>query len=303
MTQIETRALPDKDFGLAHNHLVQTATYFISGSNSMYVPSLKLRYINESVCRMWPDDVGMSVAMTPGQAARTELSRQFPGLRRVGWRAGMVRLFDARPPMHYSGAHHGDMVQIDLRSAYYQVYRLLWLNIPYPRGFGTLALMPVAERLKEWKAARNAVIGLCASRSAIGVKGPTRYTLRTQNKFLSPGLWASVQDMLHAIAAVALWSGALYVNTDGYIFYDRSPWLEFTEWLTDLGFAWEFKGIGEGHITGWNSYRVGDRQTAVYRLKLEVRQNEYTNIRTNKVGEQIRFINACRKVAASIFGT
>lgn len=296
-TPIDVKPLSDREFSVVHQHLIHQETYFISGSNSMYVPSERRRYINERIARTWPNLDGIPELMTPGAAARVELQRAFPDLKRVGWRPKMIQLFDHRPPMLYTGPHNGDMVQVDLKSAYWQIYRLLWLNTPYPRGFGSLSLMPVAEALEGWKQARNAVVGLCASRETVGIRGKKRYALKTRNQFLSPGLWASIQMILHTIAHVAAMCNALYINTDGYIFYSNSLWQAFTEWLNGEGLMWEFKGIGDGTITGWNSYKVGDRSTQIFKLRLEAANAEFSNIQTGDIERWTYYLTQCRRLA------
>jgi hypothetical protein len=296
---IERNVIPEKDLKSMRDELIRRETYFIGGVSSIYVPSLRAKWMSANSVMTWPDIDGIPTPMTPGEAARTELDRAFPGLKRVGWQPGMISLFDWRSPMHYGGPQAGEFIFIDLKSAYYQVYRRLWLNVPYPRGFGSLSLMPVAEALREWKQARNSVVGVCASREAIGIRGQERKALKIRNKYLSPGLWATVQAILHAIATLALFHGAVYINTDGYIFPSSSAWLDFTDTLLGLNFEWEFRAIGDGVIAGWNSYQVGDKSTHIFRSKLGANANEFSNIDEQEVGQWVRYIIQVNKLSAS----
>lgn len=298
MTQIRRVVVTEKDLRLLRDELIASETYFIGGTASVYVPSKRTKWMNQNSTMHWPDVAGIPTLMTPGEAARTELDRAFPNHRRVGWTRPMIRLFDWRSPMHYGGPQMGEFIMIDLKSAYYQVYRLLWLDVPFPRGFGSKALLPVAEALKEWKAARNSVVGVCASREAIGIKGQERKVLKIKNKYLSPGLWATVQAVLHAIATLALHHGAVYINTDGYIFPLSSSWNDFCEGLMQIDFEFEFRAIGDGMISGWNSYKVDDKSTHIHRLGLGPSAKEFSNVQQQEIGQWFEYIIRAKRLSA-----
>lgn len=239
-------------------------TYFMVGLNSIYVPSRQEKWLDKAVVRDWPDLEGEIVPMTPGEAARTELRREFGELKRIGWKRDHVALLDARWPMYYSGKFFGDGVYIDIKSAYYQIYSRLWLDVCFPRGMGTLDLGPVGDRLKHWKPARNGVIGVCISRNATGIKGPRRIKVPTTNPFLSPHLWATIQGILNELAMAAIELGAVYVATDGYIFPSHKPWDVFKRFLKEIGLQFHFKHT-DIDIRGWSSYRVGQfKETVPY---------------------------------------
>lgn len=291
--QIKRFVLPEGEFVRARDELVKSGTYFTAGHSSLYVPSLSTKYLNEKAVRHWLDLDGEIVAMTAGEAARTELERAFPLLKRVGWLSKEVSLFDARSPCHFTGQARGEMIYVDLASAYYQIYKCLWLDTTYPRGlYGRFPLRDVGDALKHWKAARNGVIGIVRSRVLIGFRGHKRVEMQIQNKFLSPGLWATVQDTLHWIAREAISKGAIYVNTDGYLFpMDASGFEGFLSFLDDHNLKWKVRAQGDGRIKAWNSYKVGSFQTMPYKLKMSSNNTnkEFTNVRpaskTTKWGE------------------
>lgn len=263
--------------------LKRDGIYHIAGTHSISVPSSKQKYTDRAAVKNWPDEDGQYRLMTPGEAARNELKRAFPDLKRVGWNKHHISLFDKRVPLHYSGPATGDMMYIDLDGAYHQIYRRLWLDTPWPCGYyGRYPMKNVADGLKEWKAARNAVIGICRSRSVVGIKGSKRYNLSVKNDYLSPKLWASVQDLLHLVAGVALSCGAIYINTDGYVFPDSQAdnpiW--FIEWLTKMDFAFSIRDTGPGEILGWNNYRINRAETKAHKLKLKPYSKEFSNVET-----------------------
>ncbi len=283
-------------------HFTDRCVYFISGSHSIFVPSVQTKYIDRTATKPWPNIEGDRVLTTPGEAARTELTREFPGLTRVGWPGPAVQLLDARPPLMYSGPSKGEFTYIDLTGAYHQIYRRLWLDVCYPRAFyGQYPLKGVAERLNIWKSARNALMGIIRSRSSVGVKGGRRIKLHMRNKFLSPPLWATVQAILNSIAAKAVEHGAIYVNTDGYLFPSAGgvSLLSFVGWLYSNEIAYHVRAEGEGEIKGWNRFRVGKFQTKPYKLELDVTTKEFDNVNRRATDRWISYWRTVGRIVRS----
>lgn len=275
-------AVTAKEMRVVVDHLKERAIYHTLGSNSVYVPSSQMKYMDASVCKLWPNLDEQIEMMMPGEAARTELKRAFPDLKRVGWLSSSVSLFDKRVPLYYEGPTKGEYTYLDLKAAYWQIYRRLWLDVAYPCGYyGQYPLDVVAHNLKDWKGARNALVGLVRSRSVVGVKGTKRYTLSTQNKFLSPNLWATVMDVLHWIAQEALGHGAIYINTDGYIFPTKhlNQIDSFMRFLIENEINFEIRASGDGEIVSWNNYKIGSFRTKSYDLGLIAKSKEFSNVR------------------------
>lgn len=266
-----------KRFYLGHNEfrfmrmfLQHREIYFIAGTNSLFIPSRQEKYVQfdrpdgTRVCREWPNSKGEKELLTPGEAARSELARTFPGLRRVGWMAASIKLFDWRWPMLYQGPFAGRGAYIDLSGAYHQLYSRLWLDTAFPCGYGTLSLSGIADNLKEWKAARNSLVGVTAARQTMGVRGYKSFPLHTKNAYLSPGLWATIQAILNELAFFAEKCGARYIATDGYIFDDLLKAEHFEEVLYDSGLRYR-KATGRIDVKGWGSYAVGKKATETYK--------------------------------------
>lgn len=268
-------------------YLQSREIYYIAGHTSIFVPSRQEKYIlshrkdGTPVARIWPNGGGEKILMSPGEAARTELERAFPSLTRIGWRADNIKQLDWRSPMLFNGPYKGKGVYIDIKSAYWQIYRKLWLDVAFPCGYGRLDLSPVAESLKDWKAARNAVVGISRSRQATGVKGLKTVNLSTVNPFLSPGLWATVQAILNALAFEAERFGAIYVATDGYIFPVWSNVWEFQEYLYNLGIDYR-QVSGDVNIKAFGAYRVNNKTTLPYLALGDVNARPFRAIRMKK---------------------
>ncbi len=281
------------------SHLQGQGTYFVGGSNSIYIPKGKIKYLDKSACRPWPNLENEVGSLSPAEAARIELMRAWPELKRVGWSPKQVSLLDLRSPLYYTGPRIGPMTYIDLDAAYSQIYARLWLDTTYPRAYyGQYPLWGVANRLSIWKAARNSLIGICRSRDAIAYRGTKRITIKVKNRYLSPGLWATVQRVLHWVAAEAIGRGAIYVNVDGYIFPGVADnfCIEFMERLSELGLRWSIRSEGEGEIVAWNNYRIGFTKTKSYRLGLMHNSKEFSNVDFTDEEEWERYWAGCGRI-------
>lgn len=158
-----------------------------------------------------------------------------------------------------------------------------------------MSLRPVADRLEDWKPARNAVIGVCRSRVTQGIRGSKRVQLRVQNPFLSPGLWATVMACLHSIAESAIDRGCVYINTDCYIFPGQRVAYEFREWLSSCGLvATEIGGYCD--LRGWNSYQIGRKETGLYKLGLEGGQKGIDNVKRQNGTDWLAYLEKCRLI-------
>ncbi len=263
--------------------LIKSEVYFIAGAVTLYVPSTRTKYLLQKACKLWPTETGEIIYMPPGEAARTELKKAFPDIKRIGWAKKHIVLFDKRPPLMYSGEKRGEMTYVDLKGAYHQIYGRLWLDAPYPRGLmGRYPLRGVANELETWKAARNSVIGISRNRHVTAMRGKKRIQLSVKNLYLSPFLWGTVQEILHWIAGEAITRGAIYVNTDGYIFNSTANSDSFFQFLLDNNLVATIRTMGEGHIAGWNKYRIGDKQTAGYKNPdLFSTTKEFSNVGPN----------------------
>jgi hypothetical protein len=242
--------------------LAEQDVSFVHTSHSIYVPKGNIKFLAEEDCSYWEDLNGRSVRMTPGEIARTELTREF-GKPKIWVKKSDFDKLDMPPPTYYDGrVREGKLWYVDMKSAYWQIYRHLWLDVLWPRGTGQLPLKNVADRLAGNKLARNAVVGISRSR-LIFMDTPTgTKRLYFHNHFLNPSLWRTIQSVLHEVATEAIERGAFYVATDGYLFDNLDGFDSFLDYLDKNLFAYQTEA-GKGYVRGWASYKVGRKQTKV----------------------------------------
>lgn len=288
-------------FGVTGKELDETGAalrlaevYYIAGGSTIYVPSTQIKFISIETARPWPDINGEQVLMTPGEAARLALKRAWPDLKKVGWNGKLIKQFDWRPPIYCTSAGKNQYSQVDLSAAYHQIYQHIWLDTPFPLGYGRLSLAGPAAELESWKAARNALVGVCRSRGAVAFRGEKRIELWTKNEFLSPGLWATIQAVLNQIAGVAVAYGAVYINTDGYIWPRDHPGQQaFFEYLTVNGLKFRIVRQGYGDIAGWGCYKVADHETYLYSTGAR-KYGQVNSIQTTGF-DFIAYLSRCRR--------
>jgi hypothetical protein len=242
---------------------IATGEQVMAGAHSFKWRGTK--YLLYSVCRDWPDLDGEIYLMTPGEAARTELRRAWPDLRRVGWPGRLASLLQWQVPYVYQGPYRGELVLVDIKSAFLSIYRHLWLDTAWPRGTGTLCLCGVGDHLADWKLARNSVIGIIRCTRVTMYYHNQNRSLSIRNNFLSPCLWATICTILQEISYLA--AKSIYWNTDGGLFTSFRAAKEFAEQVFDLGFAVTVSN-GDGEVIGWNNYRIGSHMTENYRKGL-----------------------------------
>lgn len=236
--------------------LKRREVFHFPGHNTVYVPSENLKYIVDGKAMEWPDLDGEVELRTDGEIARIELAREFPNITRVGWKRPHTLLLDWRWPMMFSEPYKGPLVYTDLVGAYWQIYSRLWLNTKWPCGFGTYDLAGLADRVKDHKGVRNAVMGVIRSKDSYGWKGREVIKMQPKNRFLAPELWATIQAILHDIAQLAVDTGAIYVATDGYIHKSEGNAILFQTLLDSCGLKFRTQFDPEGDVRGWGSYKV-----------------------------------------------
>lgn len=253
---------PNQFYDIFRN-LRDSGVFFNVGNSSITVPSIQSKVLNVSFCQHWESPLSGWGYYTHGEIANHTLAYYFPGLKKVGWSGkATMRLLDITWPRFFKHPYKGEATYIDLVAAYSQIYSNLWLDTPFPRGRGQHLLRDVSDSLRMNKGARNAVIGLTRVTHGWAMKNGRHILLRTKNKYLSPGLWGTVQVILHDIALKAVEMGAIYVATDGYIFpsYDTREFEEFLDYHR-LSYRME---SGFAHVAGWGSYAVGSKVTKFY---------------------------------------
>ena len=252
---------------LMKRHLKEQGKTFVEGQDSIYCLNSKFKYINRDVCHIWPTLEGEKILMTPGEIARTELERAY-GRKLTLPERHRKDLLEVTAPRHWDGVVRdpAHLYYTDLNGAYWQCWKWLTLDCVWPRGVGRLPMFELGERVKLFKPARNAVVGISIAHKAHMYHEGTYNYKPFFNPWFNPGIWAHVQAFVHEVACKAIEFGSCYVATDGYLFDDYRKWDRFNGWLDDSDL--EYKTLeGEGWLTAWGSWKVGDKSTKRKRKK------------------------------------
>lgn len=183
---------------------------------------------------------------TASEIAYKSLQAHYPGLR-LKWRQEELELLDWRAPQLFTGEVWGDLYYVDIKSAFAQFYEFLFLHSEWPFKRQKYPLAPLVPELRDMKVARNAVVGIARSTRNKWVKGGEVTYTRKVNPYLSPTLWAQLCGLLNQIALFAEQEGAIWINTDGFVFKKEKPYLGFVGWLLDNGIVVRH-GWGKGYV-------------------------------------------------------
>lgn len=188
------------------------------------------------------------------QLAYETLKKHYPDLR-LRWSKEQMRYLDAKAPQIFKGEYWGELGYIDIKSAHAQLYKYLYLRSQRHFTRHQFPMYLIAEELHSFKLARNCVVGICRSVEDKWVEqGEVSYR-RKLNPYLSPTLWWQIAGILNQIASVMLGLGAVWINTDGYLFDQERNYRNAIHWFLDREILISH-GWSTGYILAINNYYV-----------------------------------------------
>ena len=180
----------------------------------------------------------------------------------------------------------GNFVYLDVKNAYYSIYREYGINILYwtigedsiiykkgDRNRNNQRYIQLFEELeREGKLVKNAVVGILTStHMRVIEKGEL---LRKEKRVRNLGLFNFVNDYLRMAFSLAyyyIWGkeSIVYINTDGMIIKveseaDYQRIIDTIKLFDLLGLELRVKAEGEGGVLDFGVYRVGDTKTKNY---------------------------------------
>lgn len=167
----------------------------------------------------------------------------------------------------YAYPYEGDLVYLDLKKAFFQLYTKMPVYIGYRRNKWTVSppwLFPrLPSDLYDYKLIRNSLVGCWRSNSVARIKNGGLKRDKTNVPTSNFWAWNFIQSCLNYFAQIALESGAVYVHTDGYIFPEHSGHIDFLQYMEELGFFLAVKARGYGRVYGVGRYEIGSYCTKV----------------------------------------
>lgn len=161
--------------------------------------------------------------------------------------------------------YKGELVYLDLKAAFYQIYTKMPLFLNQKREKWLLSSPWLAEFLPvdliEYKLIRNGLVGCWRSSYTRRIKGGNVIRQRCYTPTTNYISWNFVQSVLHHLAFRAKELGAVYIHTDGYIFPSHSGFVAFQEYCKSIGFQLVVKAQGVGEIWGIGRYAIGVHAT------------------------------------------
>ena len=185
-------------------------------------------------------------------------------------------LLDIPAPMHFAGERRGRYAYVDVRSAYYAIYRRtsydcrVWISDDevVHVGRGGMLLSHGSEIFASDRLCRNSIVGIARTRRVVTVRHGERVVEEHATRMTSPGLWAYIAAELHTLARIALDHGAVYVNTDGYIVPERQADALIAA-IGSLGYSATIRARGVAHLPGFGSFRFPGHVSLTYPMHSE----------------------------------
>lgn len=191
---------------------------------------------------------------TAPQLAYAALQKHYPGMR-LAWRRDELALLDSRVPRLFLGEKFDELYYVDVKSAFAQLYQYLYLHSEFPFKRQKHPLREIALELWDKKIARNAVIGITRSTQNKWVEGEKVWYTQKRNPYLSPTLWAQITGVLNQIAQQMVKFGAIWVNTDGYIFERERSYRSAIHFFLDNQIVCTH-GSGKGEIRALQNIKI-----------------------------------------------
>ncbi len=240
-------------------------------SSRLYIPKLKLKVIDRTIQAELVSDI---------EALRLILEEELNkiGIKKIHYKTDFHTANRLYFPYLWRGGFYENCVKIDIKSCFYAIYSRLGIDckivsdIDHEKryidisafGKGLIDISnPIISMLSNYKHIRNSVYGLTRA-SFYTLLHPSGkherkfFRGRLQNLDLS----VSIASLLHFIV-YAFKDDILYWNIDGGIVKEKVA-KKLISFIHSCGLQCRIEAVGEAHILGLGSYRVGNFSTLHY---------------------------------------
>lgn len=191
--------------------------------------------------------------------------------KRIGVRTRDLSYLAIPHPIHYAGVSElPEAGLVDITACYFNLYRRLPLDLTYDpgRAFGLGRFWWIGHPEMEGdKFGRNVALGITrARRFTMWEKGVRVEGSPWANRYLCPGQWGFIVDVLHTIAGEFVDRGGVHWHTDGGIL-PAGEAEGFRTWLAEMWGLDSTVEYGSAHISGVGAWRIGEQVRKTWTLK------------------------------------
>lgn len=194
---------------------------------------------------------------SPAELARNYITIKYPKRKRVTTEQYHEIMKPRSQPLLAIPGTYGDCVYLDLKSAYWSILKIIGWDVEYFPGRWLGVKSDVSDfPFQEFKLARNSLVSVGLVGRANYWTGDKLISIKKSNGMVNMALWSAVQDTLNGIALDMEKAGALYINTDGYIFRNDNAPLAY-EVAESWGLVLGEKERGAADILAAGTYSIG----------------------------------------------
>jgi hypothetical protein len=247
--------------------MLSSSKHAYIGDKSIYYSDLKQGY----VCH---DGLMAGLPITTSRVVRHHLRGllALTGRKRVGFNRQTYQMCFIPQPLYCMPPEDTfEGVYVDITAAFWNIYRHLSLDVFYDGehlGNGAARFSHLPAEYAGEKKARNALIGITRARTQVYYHYGVAKQCPSHNPLLAPQLWGFIAHCLHEIAGLAVACGAVYVNTDGYIFPSgsHSQMEAFREIVGAYSLNTSIKASGQCAVYGVGRYEFNQIDRGKNRL-------------------------------------
>ena len=194
---------------------------------------------------------------SPAELARNYIAIKYPKRRRVTTAQYHEIMRKRQQPLLAIPGTYGDCVYLDLKSAYWSILKVIGWDVEYFPGHWLGVKSDVSDfPYEDYKLARNSLVSVGLVGNGKMWTGEKLIAIKKANPFTNMALWSAVQDTLNGVASDMEKAGALYINTDGYIFRRENMETAF-QVAEDWGLTLSIKNEGAADVIAAGTYSIG----------------------------------------------
>lgn len=232
---------------------------------------------------------------SPAELARNYITVKYTKRRRVTTDQYHEVMRPRSQPLLAIPGTYGDCVYLDLKSAYWSILKIIGWDVDYFPGRWLSVKSNVSDfPFSDNKLSRNSLVSVGVLSKTNFWTGEKLISLTKSNGLVNMVLWSAVQDILNGIAWDMARAGALYINTDGYIFRMGNSHLAY-EIAEAWGLPLDEKYSGVADVIAAGTYSIGTKPNRRVQMMKPIPCNSIRPVETEWLRQRVKRFSEVRQ--------